>query len=543
MPDVQQTLQGETAAVVAAHPLATKVGEAILQNGGNAVDAAIATQFALTVVYPRAGNIGGGGFMVVRMADGKVDALDFREKAPAAASRTMYQDTAGNVLPRKSRYGHQAVGVPGTVDGMVRAHERYGSLPWEQLLEPAIILASTGFELPASEAERLNAYMDEFRSYNAEDNPFVTGGQWAAGEVIRQPQLAETLVRIRSQKREGFYGGATAKAIVAEMQRDSGLITSQDLQSYQAVWRQPVTANYKNYRIISMPPPSSGGVALIQLMKMIEPYPIAEYGMHDPRAIHLMAEAERRVYADRATYLGDPDFYEVPVDSLTDSLYIADRMADFDSNEASVSESIVAGEFALLRESFETTHTSIVDAAGNAVSLTTTLNSNYGSKVFVHGAGFFLNNEMDDFSAKPGVPNQFGLVGGEANAIAPGKRMLSSMTPTIVEKDSALYMVLGAPGGSTIITAVFQTLVNVIEFGKPLPEAVAAGRFHHQWLPDQLIIEESVFPDSVQQELITLGQLDTVSRMAIIKAVLNQGDSLLIGAGDPRSSTDDVAAY
>lgn len=540
---IQKSVVADSAMVVSPHPLSSQVGIDILRQGGNAIDATVAVHFAMAVVFPRAGNIGGGGFMVIRQADGEIAALDYREKAPAAASRNMYLDSLGNIIDGLSTQGHLASGVPGTVDGLIQAHQKYGLLDFAQVIQPAIDLARNGFAITPSEAERLNRYMEDFARYNSDDSPFIRK-EWQAGHQLVQPNLASTLERIKQQGRDGFYTGATADYIVAEMERGNGIITKEDLANYQATWRAPLTGHYKNYRVISMPPSSSGGVALLQLMEMMEPYPLDEYGFHSPSAIHLMAEAERRVYADRAQYLGDMDYYPVPVDSLTDSLYLAMRMADFSAEAASFSDSTEAGNFKLLKESFETTHTSIIDAQGNAVSVTTTLNSNFGSKVVVHGAGFFLNNEMDDFSSKPGVPNQFGLVGAEANAIQGGKRMLSSMTPTIVEKDGKLFLVLGAPGGSTIITAVFQVIINTIEFAMPLDEAVAASRFHHQWLPDLLTLERDGFDQETREALRALGhELREVNRMAVIKAIKCLDNGQLHGAADPRNPDDTAIGY
>lgn len=540
---IQKSVVADNAMVVSPHPLSSQVGVDILQKGGNAIDATVAVHFAMAVVYPRAGNIGGGGFMVIRQQNGEIASLDYREKAPAAAQRDMYLDSLGNIIDGLSTKGHLASGVPGTVDGLIQAHQRYGQLPFAEVIQPAIELARNGFAITQTEADRLNHFQEDFALYNQDDSPF-TGKVWQAGHQLVQPGLAQTLERIRDNGREGFYAGQTADYIVAEMERGQGIITKADLADYQSTWRTPLTGSYKNYRIISMPPSSSGGVALLQLMEMMEPYPLAEYGFHSPAAIHLMAEAERRVYADRAQYLGDMDFHPVPVDSLTDSLYLLSRMADFQPAAASRSDATTAGNFRLLKESFETTHTSIVDAEGNAVSVTTTINSNYGSKVLVHGAGFFLNNEMDDFSSKPGVPNQFGLVGAEANAIQGGKRMLSSMTPTIVEKDGELFMVLGAPGGSTIITAVFQVLMNTIEFGLPLDEAVAASRFHHQWLPDLLTIERDGFDEETRNALQELGhEFREIQRMAVIKAIQRLENGQLHGAGDPRNPDDSALGY
>ncbi|MCB9080749.1 MAG: gamma-glutamyltransferase [Lewinellaceae bacterium] len=536
---------GSTAMVVSPHPLASEVGRQILQKGGNAIDAAVAVQFAIAVVYPRAGNIGGGGLLVLRQAEGETVTLDYREKAPAAATRDMYLDSLDNIVPGLSTDGHLAVGVPGTVAGLIAAYDRYGGgLPFAELIQPAIDFAEKGFRVSITEAERLNTYQDAFRQYNTDDNPFVKDTPWQEGDLLRQPNLAKTLIRIRDEGRMGFYGGQTADYIVAEMKRGGGIITLDDLSDYQPTWRLPVTGTYKNYRIITMPPPSSGGIALVQLMKIMESYPLASMGFQTAASTHLMTEAERRVYADRAEHLGDMDFFPVPVDSLLKKQYLNSRMADFNPEAATPSAKILAGAIANTPEHFETTHTSVVDAQGNAVSVTTTLNGNFGSKVLVHGAGFFLNNEMDDFSAKPGVPNQFGLVGAEANAIAPGKRMLSSMTPTIVEKDGRLFLVLGAPGGSTIITAVFQVILNVTEFGMDLESAVNAGRFHHQWLPDQVMVEKGTLSPEVRQALEKMGHtFREVERMAVIKAIQRLPDGTLQGVGDRRNPDDDARGY
>lgn len=541
---IQKSAFADSAMVVSPHPLASEIGRDLLQHGGNAVDAIVGVQFALAVVYPRAGNIGGGGFMVYRSAEGETAALDYREKAPAAADRDMYLDENGAVSPTRSRKGHLAVGVPGTVAGLLAAHEKYGSLPLEQIIQPAIDLAQNGFKITKAEADRLNAYQDAFREFHLPSSPFLRD-TFLIGHRLVQSDLATTLSRIRDNGKDGFYAGKTADLLVQEMERGNGLITQQDLTAYEAAWREPIVKPYREaYTMISMPPASSGGIALGQLLGIVDDYPLGEYGFHSTAAVHLMTEAERRVYADRAQYLGDSDYYAVPRDSLLDDAYLTRRMADFSMDQAGRSDQTEAGDFALIKESFETTHTSVVDPAGHAVAITTTINSNYGSKVFVHGAGFFLNNEMDDFSAKPGVPNQFGLIGAEANAIAPGKRMLSSMTPTIFEKNGELFLVIGAPGGSTIITAVFQVFVNVADFGMPLDEAVNAGRFHHQWLPDMLTIEKGALPDSVQAELKAMGHtLREINRMAVIKAIQVLPDGRLHGVGDPRNPDDDAKGF
>lgn len=535
---------GSQAMVVSPHPLASEVGLSILKAGGNAIDATIAVQFAQAVVYPRAGNIGGGGFMVIRMNNGETATIDYREKAPRKAHRNMYLDQAGNIVPGLSTKGHLAAGVPGTVDGLIQAHEKYGKLSFQQLIQPAIELAEKGYPISQTEAARLNRFQEDFKAVNDEPNPFIKEN-WKEGDILQQSLLAKTLTRIQQKGRAGFYKGKVAKAIVKEMKEGNGIISKRDLSKYRAQWREAVSGQYKDYTVISMPPPSSGGVALLQLLKMVEDYPIEDWGFHDPRSIHLMVEAERRAYADRSQHLGDMDFYPVPIDSLLSKDYVEERMANFSPQKASLSSDILAGAFqGQIKESFETTHSSVVDKDGNAVSLTTTLNSNFGCKVWVDEAGFFLNNEMDDFSSKPGVPNQFGLVGAEANAIQPGKRMLSSMTPTIIEKDGELFMVIGAPGGSTIITAVFQVFLNVTAFGMDLEAAVNASRFHHQWLPDRILIEKDGMNEELKEKLKALGhQLYEVNYMAVIKAIHRLQNGSLQGVGDRRNPDDDAKGY
>ncbi len=481
--------------VVCAYPDAAQVGLDILKKGGNAVDAAVAVHFALAVTYPDAGNIGGGGFMVYRSKNGETNTLDFREKGPAGASANMYLDTAGNVIPDMSLYTHKASGVPGSVDGMVQAHQKYGKLKWADLLQPAINLARNGFKITQRFAVDLNHLKAQIEKLNPGKTYLIKDTEWHEGDILVQEDLAKTLEQIRDKEREGFYGGTVADQIVAEMKAGDGLISKADLQNYHSVWRKAVTGNYKGYKIITMPPPSSGGIALLQLLQSVEKYPLKRWGYNQDSTVRLIVEAERRVYADRSKYLGDPDFYKIPVDSLLSPAYISSRMSNFSWNAATSSNSIQPGTF-VGYESDQTTHYSIVDREGNAVSITTTLNDSYGSKIFVKGAGFLLNNEMDDFSSKPGVPNMYGLVGGKVNSIQPGKRMLSSMTPTIVEKNGQLLMVVGTPGGSTIITSVFQTIINVIEFNQDMQQAVTSKRFHHQWLPDEIAAEKGAL-DSV----------------------------------------------
>jgi len=520
--------------VVTAHYLASEVGQEILQQGGNAYDAAVAVQFALAVVYPRAGNITGGGFAVIRTSNGDYNTLDFREKAPLAATRDMYLDEKGNVNDKLSRDGHLSVGVPGSVDGMVKLHKRYGRLPWGILLQPAINLARKGFTLSPSEANKLNDYRDRLLEINVGKHniPYIADSLFSANDSLILPQLANTIERIQNQGRDGFYKGKTADALILEMRNHDGIISHQDLEQYTSIWRTPVIGEYRNHKIISMPPPSSGGIALLQLLKGAEKFNLNQYPFGSSEHIHTMIELERRVYADRSIWLGDPDFYEVPTQRLLSSDYINERFSDIQRDKKTDSQDIKAGKVDLI-ESFETTHLSIVDKEGNAIAITTTLNGNYGSKVYVESCGFLLNNEMDDFSAKVGHPNQFGLIGNDANAIAPEKRMLSSMTPTLVEKDNKLFMIVGSPGGSTIITSVFQNIINVIDFGMNIDEAVNAPRIHSQYLPDKVYYEPKALDETTKQELENMGHiLIEQSSIGTMSNILVNDKGLVTGAAD-----------
>lgn len=537
---ISKSIVDDSAMVATAHPVATEVGLAVLRDGGNAIDAAIAVQFSLAVCYPVAGNIGGGGFMIYKPADGEAVTLDFREKAPLAAFADMYLDSSGNAVAEWSQNGELAAGVPGTVDGMVKAYEKYSRLKnWSRLIQPAIDIANNGFYLTERQTKYLINKREEFDKYNQATTVF-NNKKYSAGDLLIQHDLAKTLEAIRDNQRSGFYDGWVADKIVEQMQSSNGIITHKDLQTYSAIWRAPIVTDYRGYKIISMPPPSSGGVALVQLLEMIEPYDMKSLGHHTSSSIHLMAEAERRVYADRAEHLGDSDFYDVPLDMLTDNNYITARMADFDPSKATKSDSIQSGP---AKESLQTTHFSIVDQKGNAVSLTTTINGAYGSKTVVQGAGFLLNNEMDDFSAKPGVPNMFGLVGAEANKVEPGKRMLSSMTPTIITKDGKTNIVLGTPGGSTIITSVYQVIVNIIDHGMTATQAVAAPRFHHQWLPDELRLEENVFDTKLINSLKAMGHtINQKGKIGKVECIYYNSVGMIEGAADVRAD-DCVLGY
>ena len=532
-------LISQKAMVVSAREEASRIGSEIMQQGGNAFDAMVATEMALAVCYPNAGNLGGGGFMVYRTHQGEVGALDFREKAPLRANRDMFLDENKKYLQDKSKTGGLAVGVPGTIAGIFKAHKKFGSLPMQTILRPVILLAKNGFKITEKQAKQFNDYSAVFKQVNKENSIYTK--KFKPGDVFKNEALANTLQQISDNGRSAFYQGDIAKTLVAFLQKNGGIVSLKDLDNYQAIWREPIVFNYKDLRIISMSPPSSGGICMAQILKTTANYPIAQYGHNTTKTIQVLTEAQRRAYADRSHYLGDPDFIDIPVDSLLSDAYLKGRMDSFSFEGATPSKELTHGAISQA-ESTETTHYSIIDSYGNAIAVTTTLNASFGSKLYNKKLGFFLNNEMDDFSAKPGTPNLFGLIGGDANAIAPQKRMLSSMTPTLVEKDNKLWMTLGTPGGSTIITSVLQTILNVYEFNMSMQQAVNAPRFHHQWLPDIVKVEANSFDDKTIKELENKGYIidyKNASNIGRVDAILVLSDGSLEAGADKRG--DDIA--
>lgn len=530
-------LRTENGMVSSRSDMASEVGSKILAAGGNAVDAAVATAFALAVVYPSAGNLGGGGFMMVSLANGEVYAQDNREKAPAAAHRDMFLDSAGDVDRNLAVNSLQASGVPGTVAGLLDALERFGTMSRQQVMAPAIELAEHGFILNDDLASQFLDNMDGFSKYPASLAKFSKQGQpYQSGDLWLQADLAQTLKLISAQGRDGFYKGHTAELIVAEMQRNNGLISMDDLAAYEALWREPIHGTYHGYDIWSMPAPSSGGVLLVQMLNMLEPFNLAELGFGSTATVHLMIEAQRRAYADRAEFLGDPDFVEIPTQMLTSKEYARTRFADFDPLKATDSASIGAGSWP--DESTQTTHFSVADKTGNAVAMTTTLNRSYGNRIVVPEVGILLNNEMDDFSSKPNSPNSYGLIGRDANEIQPGKRMLSSMTPTIVTQAGKPVLITGSPGGSVIINTVLQVVLNVIDHGMDAESAVSSPRIHHQWQPDNVRYETGAISDAVAAELTTMGHKGlTSSRFGMGNANSIKIDNAIIeGVSDPREA-------
>ncbi len=533
--DIHHPVAGRNGMVVSQEMIASQVGAEILARGGNAVDAAVAVGFALAVTLPRAGNLGGGGFMLVYLAEtDEVVAIDYREMAPAAATRDMYLDDNGEVDQQRVRFSHLAAGIPGTVAGLHHAHSRFGSMKWSELVLPAMRLARNGIIVNYDLADSLKRRRSRMTRHRTTAETFFKPGgvPYEAGDKFVQKDLAWTLKQIARGGKEAFYSGPVARKIVTQMEAHDGLITLEDLANYRVAEREPVRGQYRGFEIVSMPPPSSGGVHLIQMLNVLEHFPLARYGPGSANHLHVMTEAMRLAYADRAEHLGDPDFYAVPVDWLTSEDYARELAASIDMEQARSSAEVSPGT-PVPPESLDTTHFSVMDKSGNMVANTYTLNFSYGSGITVAGAGFLLNNEMDDFSAKPGVPNAFGLLGGEANAVQPGKRPLSSMTPTLVFKDGKPFIATGSPGGSRIITAVLQLIVNVIDHGMNIADATHQPRIHHQWLPDILQHERLINPDTLKILAARGHDLKTSSALGAVETLMFR-DGTFYGAADPR---------
>ncbi len=531
-------VEGKNGMVVTSHFLATQSAQEVLEKGGNAIDAAVTAAFSLAVTQPRSGNIGGGGFMLISSEKkNEVVAIDYREKAPGKATVDMFLDKDGNADKIVSRFSHLAAGVPGTVAGLGMALEQYGTISLEEAMAPAIKLAEEGFAVTPRFSNGLKKREKRLKKWDSSKRIFYKpdGSYYEPGDLFVQKDLAATLKRISQNGIKEFYEGKTAELLVAEMAKHGGLITMEDMKNYSPELRTPVHGNYRGYDIYSMSPPSSGGTHVVQILNILEGYPISEYGHNSAQTIHLMAEAMKRAYADRSLYLGDEDFVKIPLKGLTSKTYAASLREKIDINKATPSSTISPGK-PLPYESNETTHFSIVDKFGNAVSNTYTINFSYGSGIIVEGAGFLLNNEMDDFSAKPGVPNAYGLLGGEANKVEPNKRMLSSMSPTIVKKGGKNFLVTGSPGGSRIITTTLQVIMNVIDHGLNIQSAVAASRIHHQWMPDQLRVEEGLSPDTVKKLQEMGHEVKTKSAMGAIQSIMIR-DGVMYGGADPRRST------
>ena len=536
----EKPVEAKNGMVVSASEIASNVGTQILKNGGNAVDAAVATGFALAVTYPQAGNIGGGGFMVIHLANGKNTTIDYREKAPLSAYRDMYLDSAGNFLPELSQTGVTSTGVPGSVAGMIYALNKYGTMNLTDVIQPAIDLAKNGWELDERTAKSFEYYLPEFKKYPSSYKTFTNKGRlYEEGDIFKQPMLAETLEQIKEKESAGFYKGRVAELLIKQIKSLGGYITQNDLEKYKPIEREPITGSYRGYKIVSMPPPSSGGIALVEMLNILENYSFNQNDWGTSGYVHKLVEAMKYTYADRTEYLGDDDFYPVPKKVLISKKY-AKSIFDKIGDKATPSEKIKAGKITNFKESTETTHYSVYDKSGNAVSVTTTLNSSFGSRIVVDGAGFLLNNEMDDFSSKPGEPNIYGLLGSEANSIQPEKRMLSSMTPTIVLKEGKPFLILGSPGGSQIITTVLQVVLNVIDFNMNIKQAVDAPRIHHQWLPDKIVYEKDALNENVKKELIEMGyQLNDDKgrkrKIGMVAAIMiDNKNKIIFGAFDKR---------